>query len=274
MSDNHKKYYKSVAEREAQLDPAVPATADIPEAGLMEKGLLSGVAGLIEQANDLRMDRAAFLKLTGFSFAAAALSGCSKAAVKALPYLVEPDTSVPGVADYYASVCGGCSAGCGILAKDRDGRPIKLEGNPKHPVNHGALCGMGQASMLGVYDIRRLKNPRVDGKDSTWAVLDAAVLDGLKAARAKGRKIRLLSRTLLSPSLKAQIDAFLAAHPGSKHVVYDPLSASAILDAHKQTHGKRVLPHYRFDQAEVIASFDADFLGTWISPVEFAGTYN
>jgi molybdopterin-containing oxidoreductase family iron-sulfur binding subunit len=273
MPDTKKVYYKSLAERDALLDPTLPRIEQLPEAGVMQDGLAGGLTAILEQANELRMDRAAFLKLTGFSFAAATLAGCGKAAEKALPYLVQPDASIPGVSLYYASVCGGCSAGCGVLAKDRDGRPIKLEGNPQHPLNHGALCGMGQASVLGVYDTRRLKAPQVSGRDSDWSSLDSELLGELKALRAKGGKLRILSRSVISPSLRAQIAAFLAAHPGSKHVVYDPLSAAAILDAHQATHGRRVLPHYRFDQAEVIASFDADFLGTWISPVEFAGAY-
>ena len=273
MPEAKKSYWKSLAERDALLDPSLPAPADIPEAGIMDAGLASGVAGLVESAQELRMDRASFLKLMGFSFAGAALAGCGKAAEKALPYLVQPEDAIPGKATWYASVCGGCSAGCGILAKDRDGRPLKLEGNPRHPLNHGALCGMGQASVLGVYDTHRAKGPAIAGQDSDWTALDAAVAADLKALRAKGGKLRILSRSVVSPSLRAQIAAFLAAYPGAKHVVYDPLSASAILDAHLQTHGKRALPHYRFDQAEVIVAFDADFLGTWISPVEFAGAY-
>ena len=274
MPDTKKVYYKSLAERAALLDPSVPMPQEIPEGGIMEEGVASGLAAMLGQAEELRMDRASFLKLSGFSFAAATLAGCGKAAEKALPYLVQPEAAIPGVPVYYASVCGGCSAGCGILAKDRDGRPIKLEGNPQHPLNHGAMCAMGQASVLGVYDTRRLQGPRIEGKDSDWASLDQAVLAALKPLRGAGKgKVRLVSRTVISPSLRGQIASFLAAHPGSRHVVYDSLSASAILDAHQQTHGRRVLPHYRFDQAEVIVSFDADFLGTWISPVEFAGAY-
>jgi molybdopterin-containing oxidoreductase family iron-sulfur binding subunit len=272
MPETKKSYWKSLAERDALLDPSLPMPAEIPEAGIMEEGV-GGMAGLMESVNDIRLDRASFLKLMGFSFAGAALAGCGKAAEKALPYLVQPEDSIPGDANYYASVCGGCSAGCGIHAKSRDGRPIKLEGNPSHPLNHGALCGMGQASVLGVYDTHRLRNPQVNGKDTDWAGFDAALGAAMQGVREKGGKLRVLSRSLLSPSLRAQIAAFLAAHPGSKHVVYDPLSASAILDAHLETHGRRALPRYRFDKADVIASFDADFLGTWISPVEFAGAY-
>src|SRR5665213_703194 len=142
MPDTKKVYYKSLAERAALLDPSVPMPQEIPEGGIMEEGVASGLAAMLGQAEELRMDRASFLKLSGFSFAAATLAGCGKAAEKALPYLVQPEAAIPGVPVYYASVCGGCSAGCGILAKDRDGRPIKLEGNPQHPLNHGAMCAM------------------------------------------------------------------------------------------------------------------------------------
>ncbi|HTA16801.1 MAG TPA: [Fe-S]-binding protein, partial [bacterium] len=198
MPDTKKVYYKSLAERDALLDPSLTPPTQMPEAGVMDEGL-SGVAGLLEQANELRMDRAAFLKLTGFSFAAAALAGCGKVSEKALPYLVQPEDSIPGVSLYYASVCGGCSAGCGVLAKDRDGRPIKLEGNPKHPLNHGALCGMGQASVLGLYDTHRLKGPQIMGQDTDWAALDAALLHELRDLSAAGGKVRLISRSIISP---------------------------------------------------------------------------
>src|SRR5207248_360928 len=85
---------------------------------------------------------------------------------------------------------------------------------------------------------------------------------------------RYLSGAITSPTKQAAIDRFLARFSNARHVMYDALSASAILDAHQQTHGMRLLPHYRFDQADVIASFDADFLGTWISPVEFTRDYS
>ena len=268
-----KTYWKSLAEREALLDPSVPMPQPVPEGGLFDEGLSAGLVNLVQGAADIQMDRAGFLKLVGFGVAGATLAGCNKAAEKALPYLVQPEEVTPGVANFYATVCGGCSAGCGALTKTRDARPIKLEGNPQHPLNTGGLCATGQASVLGVYDHRRLKAPRIDGKDSSWAELDKALMAELKAVKAKGGKLRLLSRSVISPSLKAQIAAFLAEFSGAKHVQYDPLSASAILDAHNQTHGRRVLPRYRLDAADVIAAFDADFLGTWISPVEFAKAY-
>ena len=214
--------------------------------------------------------RRGFLKAAGFAFAGAALTGCSRAPVeKAMPYLAQPEGLVAGRAQLYSSTCGGCSAGCGLLVKVRDGRPIKLEGNPEQAINRGATCAVGQASILGLYDSLRLKHPIAGGKPSTWPEVDAAIRSRLRPDTA----VRYLSGTVISPTKQAAIDKFLARFHNGRHVMYDAMSASAILDAHQETHGAGVLPHYRFGKADVIASFDADFLGTWISPVEFAHDY-
>jgi molybdopterin-containing oxidoreductase family iron-sulfur binding subunit len=214
-----------------------------------------------------------FLKAAGFVFAGTVLTGCTRAPVeKAIPYLVQPEEITPGRAAWYASTCAGCSAGCGLLVKTRDGRPIKLEGNPDHLWSRGGLCAVGQASVLGLYDSQRLKNPLVGGRDATWAEADQFVAGHLSRARSDGA-VRFLSGTVTSPTLRASIQRFLSDFKDARHVTYDPLSSSAILDAHEQTHGVRTLPRYDFDRAEVIVSVDADFLGTWISPVEFTRAY-
>jgi MoCo/4Fe-4S cofactor protein with predicted Tat translocation signal len=256
-----KRYWRSLAEREDPSELARPAEAEFSENPLQQ----------IEPGSSRR----GFLKAAGFTFAGAALTGCSRAPVeKAMPYLVQPENMVAGRAQYYASTCGACSAGCGLLAKVRDGRPIKLEGNPDQALSRGATCAVGQASILGLYDSLRLKHPLASTKASTWAEVDRAILSRLDELRRSGGAVRYLSGTVASPTKQAVIDRFLAQFHNARHVMYDALSASAILEAHQQTHGVRALPHYRFDKAEVIASFDADFLGTWISPVEFARDYS
>jgi molybdopterin-containing oxidoreductase family iron-sulfur binding subunit len=110
-----------------------------------------------------QFSRRSFLKAAGFTAAVAAVgAGCARAPVeKAIPYLIQPEEIVPGVSYFYATTCGGCSAGCGVLAKNRDGRPIKLEGNPQHPISRRGLCAVGQASLLGLYDSQRLKESRL-----------------------------------------------------------------------------------------------------------------
>jgi molybdopterin-containing oxidoreductase family iron-sulfur binding subunit len=214
--------------------------------------------------------RRGFLKAAGFAFVGAALTGCSRAPVeKAMPYLGQPEGLVAGRAQYYASTCAGCTGGCGLLVKVRDGRPIKLEGNPDQAIGRGATCAIGQASILGLYDSLRLKQPLAAGKPSTWAEVDAEIQTRLRPEIA----VRYMSGTITSPTKQSAIDKFLSQFHNARHVVYDALSASAILDAHQETHGARILPHYRFGVADVIVSFDADFLGTWISPIEFARDY-
>ena len=225
---------------------------------------------------DLEMSRRAFLKMAGFSFVGALAAGCQRAPVQnAVPPLVQAENAIPGRSLIYASTCGGCQAGCGILVKNRDGRPIKLEGNPSHPLSLGGLCAVGQASILGLYDSQRLTHPLKNGERATWASVDADIRTQLDMIRREGKVVRFLSDTITSPTTRQAIADFLATFPNNRprHVVHDPLSSSAILEAHQRTHGVRVLPSYRLDRAEVIVSFDADFLGTWISPVAFAAAY-
>ncbi|MCC6394949.1 MAG: Fe-S-cluster-containing hydrogenase [Bryobacterales bacterium] len=218
-------------------------------------------------------DRRGFLKAVGFSFGSAVLAGCSRTVQKIEPNLIQPEGFIPGRPVYYASTCGACGAACGTLVKVRDGRPIKLEGNPDHPVSRGGLCAVGQASILGLYDSQRVAQPLLDGKLADWEQADAFVQGRLNEARKNGAAVRLLTGTVHGPTESAWIRRFLDGFRNARHVEYDALSASAILDAHEQTHGARILPRYRFDKADVIVSIDADFLGSWISPVEFARGY-
>ena len=254
-------YWRSLEEREA----GVPAS----EAGGAE--FASTPLSIIEPD----AGRRAFLKAAGFTFAGAFLAGCSRAPEqKAMPHLVQPEGAIAGRPIYYASTCGACTAGCGILVKTRDGRPIKLEGNPRHPLSRGGLCAVGQASILGLYDSLRLKHPILRGKQASWEEADREVAARLDAIRQRGGAVRFLSHSVTSPTTLSAIGRFLAGFKDSRHVAYDALSSSAILDAHQVTHGTRILPHYRFENADVIVSFDADFLGTWISPVEFTRAHS
>ncbi len=219
----------------------------------------------------LSASRRSFLKLAGFGFGGAALAGCTRGPLqKAIPALVPSEIVTPGRSYWIATTCAGCEAGCGALAKCRDGRPVKLEGNPEHPVNAGGLCATGQASVLSLYDSHRIDGPRLRGVGVAWEEADAAVREALSASQGR---VRLLTSTMTGPSTLAAVKRFLAAFPGARHVEYDALSSSAILDAHAATHGVRTLPRFRFERARVVASFDADFLGTWISPVEYAAGY-
>jgi len=211
--------------------------------------------------------RRSFFKVMGLS-ATAAMAACQRAPrQKILPFTTKPDEVTPGVALWYATACGGCAAGCGLLVKTRDGRPIKIEGNPLHPVSGGAVCAVGQASVLGLYDADRARGPRVGGQPASWAQVDQAVAAGLSAAAAAGRAIRVLAPWGLGPTEEKALDGFVAAHPMGRVVRFDPMGQrDAIADAHEALTGARLVPEYRLDAAQVVVGVDADFLGTFLAP--------
>lgn len=256
MNDSKKtRYWKSLEERDAAPSAVGEFAQELPQGTYM-------------------LRRRDFLQVAGFTAVAAVATGCNRAPVqKAIPMLIQPEQLVPGTSLHYATTCGGCSAGCGVLAKVRDGRPIKLEGNPDHPLSRGGLCAVGQASLLGLYDSQRLTSPLSLGKEITCDVQDAEITNLLNDVKGKRGSLRLVTASLTSPTERKVVERFLAGFPDAKHIQYDPISCSAIPAAHEKTHSVRALPCYRFDRAEVIVAFDADFLGTWISPVEFTAAY-
>ncbi len=244
---------------------------------------LDSSEGVLEESRDefsqvpdltsLALKRRSFLQVMGFSLGAATLAGCSAPVQKAIPFLNKPVEMTPGVPNWYASTCGGCNAKCGILVKVRDGRPIKIEGNPEHVLNQGGLCAAGQAAIFNLYSSDRLQGPLVGGRSVTWEELDQQINNQLATIRSSGGNVRLLTPTVSSPTTQSVIQQFLEHFPGSRWIIYDPISYSAILEAHQRSHGRSVLPSFHFEKAMTVVSFDADFLATWISPVGFARDY-
>ena len=252
MSENPKRYWMSVVER------------DLPVAVSQE--MENGDPQLVTT-------RRSFLKAAGFTFAGAVASGCRAPEVDAIPYVQQPEGVIAGRPLFYATTCGACEARCGLLVTTRDGRPVKIEGNPDHPFSGGSTCAVGQASILGLYDSMRLAYPTKGGQRAMWADVDMEITTTLGMIKQSGRAVRILSPTINSPTLAAVITDFLSGFSNARHVTYDPISGSAVLDAHAQTHGARVMPQYHFDQADVIVSLDADFLGAWISPLQYTRGY-
>jgi len=214
-----------------------------------------------------------FLKYLGFSTAAATLAAsCEIPVKKAIPFLNKPVDIVPGVANYYATTFVLDGDVVPVLAKVRDGRPIKLEGN-EMGFAKGATTQRVQASVLSLYDSARIRFPLEKAADGfkeapTYESVDKKIAAALAAVGSK--QIVLLSSTLNSPSVQTVIDEFKTKYPTFKHVTYDAISYSGILQANEVSYGKRSIPSYQFDNAKVLVSFGADFLGTWISPVEYA----
>ena len=220
-------------------------------------------------------NRRDFLKYTGFSLAAATLAAsCEIPVKKAIPYVVKPDAIVPGVAAYYASTYVRGGDYCSILVKTREGRPIKVEGNTMSPITKGGTSARVQASVLDLYDTARVKSAGkiADEGNATpvsWSDLDKEAAIALKP----NAQVRILTNTVMSPSLKQAMADFTAAYPNTQTVTYDAISYAGMLDANEASFGQRVIPSYHFDQADTIVSFGADFLGTWISPIEFAADF-
>jgi len=223
----------------------------------------------LPERDDSRRD---FLARLGFALAASALASCSRAPVqKAIPFLNKPEEVTPGVASWYATTCAGCAAACPLLVKTRDGRPIKIEGNTESTRFGGGTCAAGQATVLSLYDPNRLKGPLWHGEPASWSEIDARVEAQLAAASRRG--IVLLSGTIVSPSTRALIAEWSARFPRFRHVVYDAVSFSALRAATRACFGVAAVPHYRFDRAKAVVGIEADFLGTWLSPVEFTRQY-
>jgi len=213
-----------------------------------------------------------FLKYLGFTTAAAAVAAsCEVPVRKAIPFTNKPEDIVPGVANYYATTYVQDGDVVSVIAKVRDGRPIKIEGNELCPITKGGTSARVQASVLDLYDTARLRFPTIDGNEVTFEAIDKAVAEALTGLKAP---VVFLTSTITSPSTKAIISEFTAKFPGTKHVTYDAVSYSGILLANEATYGKKAIPSYKFNNARVIVSLGADFLGTWLSPVEFAKQYS
>jgi Fe-S-cluster-containing dehydrogenase component len=219
------------------------------------------------------LSRRAFLQAAGFTLATAATTGCSRPPPESrLAHVLQPEAGSRGGRLQYATTCAGCSAGCGVLASVRDARPLKLEGLPGHPISHGRLCAAGQASILGLYDAKRIRQPHFDGRPVTWSALDARLVGAIAASKGA---VRVLTGTDAgaSPTTRAMVARFLERFSKARHVVYDVVSASATVEAHGATHGRRVLPRVHLDRADVVLALESDFLATGHSPVEAAAAY-
>ena len=203
-----------------------------------------------------------FLKYVGFSTAAATLAACEGPVHKSIPYVLQPEQIIPGVADFYATSMFDGFDFANILVKTREGRPIKIENNKLAGAKFSANARV-HASVLSLYDNMRLKQTKVAGKDATWQEADLKIKTSLAEAKANGKQVVLLTSTLASPSTEKLIADFIAKNPTAKHVVYDAVSESAALDAFEAVYGERALTDYDFSKANTIVSIGADFLGDW-----------
>src|SRR5213593_2817670 len=225
------------------------------------------------------MNRRDFFRVVAAGGATAAATGCQRTTETILPLVVPNDQIVPGVASWYATVCRECPAGCGVIARNREGRVVKLEGNPDHPVNEGALCLRGQAALQGLYHPDRLSGPSVreaggPAKPILWDAAEKLVAERIGALRAagKGRAIAVVSQ-LETGNLGALLDRWIQALGARPRVTLEPFGYESIRAANKITFNRDAIPHYAFEDAEVVLSFGADFVETWLSNVNYTRTF-
>ncbi|HEX2616510.1 MAG TPA: TAT-variant-translocated molybdopterin oxidoreductase, partial [Flavobacteriales bacterium] len=256
---------------------------------LADKGLTNASTG-----------RRDFLKFLGFSLSAATLAACETPVIKSIPYVTKPEDITPGVANWYASTYYDGEDFGSVLVKTREGRPIHIKGNTRFGINRDPALNKGSinarinSSVITLYDSERLRGPMMKHGEGLmehgWADADKMIPEGL--TKAAGKRIVLLTNTVISPSAKAAIEAFKAKHGGAtnaatastdpavsgpagnvQHVQYDTISYSGVTNANLRSFGKRVFPSYDLAKADVVVGIGADFLSGWGSTTENSWQY-
>ena len=212
-----------------------------------------------------------FLKILGATSATTAIVGCSSEKVgKLIPYVTSPDNTVAGVSQYYATTCRECASACGVMAEVRDGRPIKLEGNPEHPHNRGAICATGLSAVQGLYNPDRYRSPMVrEGgalKPTTWAKAYALLATKLGEAKSKGAANAVFINQHETGTFAGFLDQWLAANGMPAHLSVDAMAPMATIAANEKAYGT-AWPALDFSAAKLVISFGADFLDGWGHPV-------
>ncbi len=266
---SNKKYWKGVEELNQDPEFLQYANKEFPEYLPIKEQ--NGPAN--EEDEQEGTSRRDFLKLMGFSVAAASLVACEAPVRKAIPYLNKPTDVDPGIPNYYASTYAEDGVYASILVKTREGRPIFVEGNKLSSVTSGAVNARAIASVLDLYSKERLTQPTIKGEKAEWDKVDADITSKLNSISASGGKIALVGKSNVSPSSKMARMAFAEKYGNVDEITYDVNTASALADANKGMFGSRMVPSYDFSKADVIVGVNADFLGTWISPVEFSSQY-
>ena len=251
---SNKKYWKSVEELKGSSIVETLNKNEFVENIPTDQFL--GDKETLENSSTTRRD---FLKYVGFTTAAASLAACEGPVIKSIPYVVKPNDIIAGVADWYATSMADGYDFASVLVKTREGRPIQIMPNKEA---NGTTSARVQAAVLSLYDEQlRLKEPTKNGTAISWAEADTEIGQKLNSLKEADTKVVLLTGTMASPSTDKIVGEFLATYPNAKHVVYDAISEDASVDAMEAMYGRRALPNYKLENAEIIVSFGADFLG-------------
>jgi molybdopterin-containing oxidoreductase family iron-sulfur binding subunit len=255
---SNKKYWKSVEE----LDTTSTMVESLKQNEFVEAIPTDEFLGNKEVLETSSTTRRDFLKYVGFSTAAASLAACEGPVINSIPYVIQPEQIIPGVANFYATTIANGFDFASILIKTREGRPISVQNHDKATTNASANARVN-ASVLDLYDSLRLQGPVANGEDVSWASFDEAVAKKLVEIKASGKELVLFTQTFASPSTTKLITEFKANFGNVRHITHDAISESAALDAFEAAYGVRALADYDFSKAKVIVSVGADILGDW-----------
>tara|TARA_B110001452_G_scaffold47879_1_gene36598 strand:+ start:1456 stop:4587 length:3132 start_codon:yes stop_codon:yes gene_type:complete len=258
-SNKNKKYWKNLAELNPLNNSALES---LGQKEFIEEIPVDEFLGDDKNLSNSSTSRRDFLKFVGFSTAAASLAACEGPVIKSIPYVVQPEQIIPGIANYYATTIANGYDFANVLIKTREGRPIKVELNKLAPISASANARV-QASVLDLYDSFRLAKPFKNQVESSWTEFDSDTKKKLNSLKNSSKSIVLLTQTFASPSTHKLINEFKKNYSNAKHVVYDSVSESAALDAYEAKYGSRGLPNYDFSLADLIISIGADILGDW-----------
>ena len=221
--------------------------------------------------------RRTFMKALGLTAAGTLLPGCEKDVRHLVPYVLPDDEIVPGQSNWYASTCGECRAGCGVIVRVMEGRAKKIEGNPEHPLNQGKLCAQGQAALQRLYNPDRLHGPlhRIGfGAEQRLAPTswNQGIQElGQRLRRAKGR-VTMISRPL-SGTLAELLSTFIRSLGGELYF-YDPAGELPLRAAARRLYGIPEIPQHDLAETDFLLSFGAPLLEPWLSPVSFGLAYS
>jgi len=225
---------------------------------------------------DEGVDRRDFLRLMAASLAFAGLSGCGRTPEETIvPYVKQPDGLVLGKPQFYATVMPFGADAIGLLVESHEGRPTKIEGNPEHPSSLGATNVFAQASVLNLYDPDRAQTVTNYGEIRTWAqFLDAAQAIAAEMKATNGAGFRILTGTITSPTLAAQIQSILTLLPKAQWHQWEPAVGDGSREGAKLAFGSCLNTVYRVEKAEVLLSLDSDFLGSGPGHIRYAREFS
>jgi anaerobic selenocysteine-containing dehydrogenase/Fe-S-cluster-containing dehydrogenase component len=222
----------------------------------------------------VNITRRRFLQVLGATSAVGAAACASPAKQEILPYVKADPEQIPGVSVWYSSTCTECSAGCGLRVRTREGRAVKVEGNPNSPVNRGSLCALGQSTLQSLYDADRIRQPlKKKGMTPKGPVFEPTTWDEVYGKINEALTNATNKKVLITGETNAAVSDLLqpwTSQLGFSQIVWDPMQPVAVAKASELVYGTYGIPTFNIEKADVVVNFGADFLETFVNPVGYA----